>query len=331
VILAEEQWQRFSLDGYLELGLVLTSNEVDELRGRAEDFAAGRVHNEHVRVALDAAAVPAGAPGAAMEGTPRYRKIEGLEHDELIRSYLANQLLLEVCARMYAPHAPISVFRATIMNRPAEQGTVLPWHQNGGNSWRLDRDPLVTLWIALDEATVENGCIEAVRGSHHTGLVSLQGRPLSAEDAAIHCDPELVVPLEVKAGHAILLHNWLIHRSSVSRSFAPRRAFSGSLIDGRTLDVTTGSHFPLVAGTIDETPYPYIGQLESDLAAYAESLRLALERATGLESEIAELRERMEAAELRARSLGFEWEGSELARGRSPRGGAKWLRSLFHR
>ena len=337
MLLDEEQWQHFSRDGFLHLGLLLTSNEVDDLRARADDFATGAVSNERVHVTLDAVAADPDRTAATAEGqapteaqdAPRYRKIEGLEHDELVRPFLTNALFLEVCARMYAPHVPISVFRATIMNRPAEQGTVLPWHQNGGNAWGLDRDPLVTVWVALDDATAENGCLEAVRGSHHTGLVSVDGSTLSAQDAEIHCDPELVVPLEVKPGHAVLLHNWLIHRSSVSRSFAPRRAFTGILIDGRTVDVMTGKHFPLVAGKLDDRPLPYVGQLESDLAAHAESLRSAEERAASLESEVVDLRERCATAEARAQELELESEAAKQAAEAGRTGG--WLRSLFRR
>ena len=337
MLLDEEQWQHFSRDGFLHLGLLLTSNEVDDLRARADDFATGAVSNERVHVTLDAvaadpdrtAATAGGQAPTEAQDAPRYRKIEGLEHDELVRPFLANALFLEVCARMYAPHAPISIFRATIMNRPAEQGTVLPWHQNGGTAWGLDRDPLVTVWVALDEATAENGCLEAVRGSHHTGLVSLDGSTLSAQDAEIHCDPELVVPLEVKPGHAVLLHNWLIHRSSVSRSFAPRRAFTGILIDGRTVDVMTGKHFPLVAGKLDDRPLPYVGQLESDLAAHAESLRGAEERAANLESEVVYLRERCETAEARVRELEPQPQDSAETAQAGRTGG--WLRSLFRR
>ena len=47
------------------------------------------------------------------------------------------------------------------------------------------------------------------------------------------------MPLEVEAGHAVLLHNWLIHRSGVNPTPAPRRAFTVCYMDGRTLNAGT--------------------------------------------------------------------------------------------
>jgi hypothetical protein len=216
---------------------------------------------------------------------------------------------------MYGPHAPVSIFRAMIMNKPAGMGTTLPWHQDGGDVWKLDRDPLVTIWVALDDATVANGCMEAVRGSHLKGLLTAQGSTLSDEAAAIHCHPDRVVPLEVKAGHAVLLHNWLIHRSGVNPSSASRRAFTGCYMDGRTISVLTGSHFPLVSGSVGEYPYPFVAQLEADSTGALERFRAAEEYARSLEAELAQLREHNAEAQAYAKSLETRLEQVERDRG----------------
>ena len=328
MLLDETQWQHFSLDGFLHLGPVLASPEVGELRDRADDLAMGRAQNAGVLMALDAAGSEGDPPGLVSgfdRGTLAYREIQGLEYDDVFRPLVTHPLFLEICARLYAPHAAISMFRGMVINKPAGQGTAIAWHQNGGARWHLDRDPLVTIWVALDDATLESGCVEAIRGSHRGGLLSADGGTLSQERAAIHCDEDLVVALEVKSGHAVLLHNWLIHRSGVNRTSAPRRAFSGCYMDGRTISVLTGSHFPVVAGTVDEAPYPYISQLETDSAANAESVQAAQEKAASLEAEVAELRERCEAAETQLRSLEEERDGAN----RAPRRLPNWLRSLF--
>ncbi len=323
MVIDEQQWQHFSLDGFLELGRVLTGPEVEALRERADDLATGRVHNEHVLTAVESGDGGAG-PG---DGTLRYGKVEGVERDDVFRALIASSVFLEVCARIYGPHTPISIFRAMVMNKPAGGGTALEWHQDGGSAWQLDRDPLVTIWVALDDATIANGCLEAVRGSHRNGLLSAEGGTLSKENAEIHCDEDLIAALELTAGHAVLLHSWLIHRSGVNRSAAPRRAFSGSYLDGRTIRVLTGKHLPIVAGTVSDTPYPYVGQLESDRVADAESLRAAEERAARLESEVEALRERCEDAEAHAGSLEAE---REHARRRLGGRASHWLRSLRH-
>ena len=153
-----------------------------------------------------------------------------------------------------------------VMNKPAGQGTVLPWHQDGGAVWALDRDPLVTVWVALDPATRANGCVEVIPGTHRLGLLSTlrqhgrrggRGTPLPAER---------VRQLEVEAGHAVLLHNWLIHRSGVNPTPVPRARLTVCYMDGRTLSILTGDPFPLVAGSLPAEPYPYVRQLRDDCA-----------------------------------------------------------------
>lgn len=363
MVLDEQQWQRFSLDGYLHLGRVLTGPELEALRARADELAsgtpvmaaagdgeaegglaaAGAAVGEgpedaaasgasRPEAGLAAVAEGPGGPAASGEVRERLRVVEGLEHDDVFRPLVAHQLFLEVCERMYAPHAPVSVFHAMVLEDPASAGeeTVAAWRQDGGEDWQLDRDPLVTLWVALDDAAGA-GAIEAVRGSHRSGLLSARGGELSEQDAAIHCDADRIVALEVPSGHALLLHSWLIRRAAANRSATPRRAFTGCYLDGRTINVTSGGHYPVVAGTVDEAPYPYMGTLASDRAAAVENAQVAQERAAGLESELAVVRARCEAAEDELRTLEAERERASRERTGLPGRAAQWLRSLRHR
>ena len=266
-VLTEEQWYEYSRNGFLHLGKVLEPEELEALRGRADDLALGNVKNPDVQMQLDTGGVYEDLPAAVRtfeHGTRLYRKIQGLETDDLFRRLVQHPLFLEICARQYGPHAPVSIFRAMVMNKPAGQGTVLPWHQDGGNVWALDRDPLVTVWVALDPATRANGCLEVIPGTHRLGLLSLHGSTVAEEHVRVHCPPERVTPLEVEAGHAVLLHNWLIHRSGVNPTSVPRRALTVCYMDGRTQSVLTGNFFPLVAGSLPIETYPYVQQLRSD-------------------------------------------------------------------
>jgi len=271
-VLTEQQWNDYSRDGFLHLGKVLEPEELEALRQRADDLALGNVKNPDVQMQLDTGGVYEELPAAVRafdRGTMLYRKIQGLETDELFVRLVKHPLFLEICARQYGPHAPVSIFRAMVMNKPAGQGTVLPWHQDGGDVWALDRDPLVTVWVALDPATRANGCMEVVPGTHRLGLLSLYGSTVEEEHVKVHCPAERVHPLEVEAGHAVLLHNWLIHRSGVNPSSVPRRALTVCYMDGRTQSILTGNHFPLVAGSLP-AEYPFVRQLRQDCAILRE-------------------------------------------------------------
>jgi hypothetical protein len=292
-VLTEQQWNDYARDGFLHLGKVLEPEELEALRQRADDLALGNVKNPDVQMQLDTGGAYEELPGAVPafdRGTTLYRKIQGLETDELFAHLVRHSLFLEVCARQYGPHAAISIFRAMVMNKPAGQGTLLPWHQDGGNVWALDRDPLVTIWVALDPATRANGCMEVVPGTHRLGLLSLYGSTVEEEHVRLHCPAESVQPLEVEPGHAVLLHNWLIHRSGVNPSPTPRRALTVCYMDGRTQSILTGNHFPLVAGSLPAEPYPFIDQLCQENAVLREAAIRAEEYARSLEEERERLR-----------------------------------------
>jgi polysaccharide pyruvyl transferase WcaK-like protein len=304
-VLTDAWWDAFSREGFMRLGPLLTSGEVEALRRRADDLAGGVVVNEHVLLQLDTGGAYEELPEAAdrLDGDARlYRKIQGLETDDEFWPLVSHPLSLEVCARMYGPHAPLSIFRAMVMNKPAGQGTTLPWHQDGGDVWKLDRDPLVTIWVALDDATCANGCMEVVPGSHRAGLVSAQGSTLSDANAAIHCPPDRIMALEVPAGHGVFLHNWLIHRSGVNPSATPRRAFTACYMDGRTTSTLTGSRFPIVHGSAPPA-WAFVREMDNDRNALRQSAASAEEYARSLEAEVAAVRAQFTTVEAYARSL----------------------------
>lgn len=134
------------------------------------------------------------------------------------------------------------------MNKPAEHGTVLPWHQDVGSGWGLDRDPIITIWTALDDATVANGCMQIVPGSHQLGVLN-PNHYVSEEDQTRYAQEKDIIDLEVAAGETIFLHNFLLHRSGVNRTKMPRRALSVAYMDAATQAVANGAKFPEVFGS----------------------------------------------------------------------------------
>ncbi|MBB6340740.1 hypothetical protein HNP49_000890 [Pseudomonas fluvialis] len=304
--LSEQQWRDFDENGFVRLGQLLEPESIVEFARRADELASGTLVNPQIQLQLDTGGDYDALPGVVSqltEGTRLYRKVQGLEHDELFLPLVRHPVFEGICARLYGPHAPVSLFRAMIMNKPAGQGTYLPWHQDGGDVWALDRDPLVTVWVALDPATRANGCLEVIPGSHRLGLLSERGSTLSTEDAERHCPADRVLSLELEAGHGLLLHNWLLHRSGINPSSQPRRAFTACYLDGRTRGVLTGNHFPVIFGRLDPAPHHYVRQLHVDLAALRHAHGTAEHYAHDLEAEVERLRAKLGEAESYARSL----------------------------
>ena len=91
------------------------------------------------------------------------------------------------------------------------------------------------LWFALEDATIENGCLWAIPGGHRRGLKSRWRRSRAGrmEFEVFDHEPwaeEELIPLEVSKGTLILLHGLLPHRSFENRSPRSRHAYTLHLI-----------------------------------------------------------------------------------------------------
>ena len=91
--------------------------------------------------------------------------------------------------------------------------TATEWHQDRAVTLEeADGTRMVTCWLAVTDATVENGCLRVIPGSHRGQMMPHCPNPqLAIPDAFI--DQEAGLPLPVKAGGAILFHPLTIHGS----------------------------------------------------------------------------------------------------------------------
>jgi phytanoyl-CoA hydroxylase len=103
----------------------------------------------------------------------------------------------------------------------------------------LFTDPfdIAGLWFALENSTLENGCLWAMPGGHKLGLKS---RWIRDGDGGMKFEvfddtpwqEEKLVPLEVKKGSLIILHGLLPHKSLANRSERSRHAYTLHVISG---------------------------------------------------------------------------------------------------
>ena len=99
---------------------------------------------------------------------------------------------------------------------------------------------IIGLWFALEDATVDNGCLWAIPGGHRHGLKSRWIRSASGGmQFEIYDDkswPEnKLVPLEVTKGTLIMLHGLLPHRSLENKSDKSRHAYTLHVIGGNSV------------------------------------------------------------------------------------------------
>jgi phytanoyl-CoA hydroxylase len=225
----------FRRHGWARLGMVASASALERLRARAEDIMMGRVVHEGLFFQRDSTTgryeelvFGRGWEGPSLE----YRKIEKLEGDPCFRAWLENEVFERVARGILGD--AVALYRATLFTKSAEGGTVLPWHQDGGSFWGLDRDPELQIWTALDDAPPESGCVEVVDASHLEGLATPLGGTIPRDRLVQKHADERVTPLPARAGEVLLIHNYLWHRSGQNTTGRARRAFTVSYIDAAT-------------------------------------------------------------------------------------------------
>ncbi len=140
---------------------------------------------------------------------PRMRDLA--EHDGLLsvlRSLLADEPLL---------------FQDMALLKPPRIGREKPWHQDCAYFDLPPGTQVVGVWIAMDEALVENGCMHIVPGSHREGpVVHFQRRDWQICDTEVQTQRSLAVPMQ--PGDCLLFDGLMHHGTPPSRSDLRRRA-----------------------------------------------------------------------------------------------------------
>ncbi|MDJ0865200.1 MAG: phytanoyl-CoA dioxygenase family protein [Myxococcota bacterium] len=127
-----------------------------------------------------------------------------------------------------------------------------PWHQDNGYTY-VEPQQYLTCWVALDDATVENGCPWVVPGVHRRGTLRHRMTELGWQCLE---RPENAVPVPVPAGGIAVFSSLTPHRTGPNRTDALRRAYIVQLApDGACLVRDDGAREPCAA---PERQYPIL-------------------------------------------------------------------------
>jgi phytanoyl-CoA hydroxylase len=147
-----------------------------------------------------------------------------VRYDPVFQSSARSPKLLELVRALIGPR--VKVFTDQMLLKPPG-GQDKPTHQDQSYFRMQPADSLVTAWIALDDATLENGCMKYVPTSHRVGLLEMEheaGRPVHHNPMTSHLKLPPEVSCPVPAGSVIFHHPLTLHRSDVNRTRTWRRA-----------------------------------------------------------------------------------------------------------
>lgn len=228
--LTPEQVDQYRRDGYLVFPDLFTPDEVREILDRLGEYVEEtRPAPPGVRFQIEPGLKDSGIdPASRMDS---FRKVEDLAlHDGLFRDYARHPKLLEILTSLLGPD--LKLFRDVVMMKPARHGSAKPYHQDSAY-WAIEPPDLASVWIALDDATLENGCMRVLPGSHTWGKMEHKHlQDFQVEEDQLDLSREVAVPL--RPGGALVFHSLLLHATAPNPSDRSRRAMITSVMSARS-------------------------------------------------------------------------------------------------
>ncbi|MFD2610954.1 phytanoyl-CoA dioxygenase family protein [Paenibacillus gansuensis] len=261
-MLSPEKAAEFKKNGFVKGEVVLSEEEVEKLREELDAVMEGKsvkkpVLNRNMLEEDDSSLYE----GMKMTANEKVVQIVNIwMASEAFFEHAAHRTICEEVARLCETDT-LRIWHDQVQYKPPVTGGPTAWHQDHPLWPVIQPADLVSAWVALDDAVIENGCMWMVPGSHtwgdHQKYLSS-----TADFMPFHRKPELLppdaevkaVPFEIKKGQVGYHHSLTWHGSPHNRSQRKRRAIAVHYMPGHTRYEPTGGH-PLI-------PYVSVGKGE---------------------------------------------------------------------
>ncbi len=197
-VLSRDQIARFNHDGYIRGIRIFSDGQISEIRAYFDK--------------LLAAVVAAGGDSYSISTAhAKYGRVYDILTDRRIVALVKDLLGSDVVA--WGSH---------FFCKMPHDGKAVAWHQDA-SYWPLTPSKAVTVWLAVDDADVENACMRFVSGSHHFGHLTYRPSD-STEHNVLNQTIENVeqygtpVDDELKAGEVSIHSDLLLHGSKANDS-----------------------------------------------------------------------------------------------------------------
>lgn len=209
-VLTEEQARSYDEKGFFVLEDALTTSEVDALTAAIDPF------EEEAEEVL-----------RGMEGgrffIARADEITFTTHlvlrSAVLRRFTAGALFADLCADLIGPDVRLYWDQA-VYKKPGTESP-FPWHQDNGYAF-VEPQQYLTCWVALTDATLDNGCPWVVPGLHRRGTLAHEHSDIGF--VCLH-DPEGAVAAPAARGSIVVFSSLTPHSTGPNRTEDVRKAY----------------------------------------------------------------------------------------------------------
>jgi ectoine hydroxylase-related dioxygenase (phytanoyl-CoA dioxygenase family) len=164
------------------------------------------------------------------------RKLDNPHHHrDIVRSLASRPALVDMVEFLIGPG--VSVYFSQVFFKPPEGGGPKPAHQDNFYFGPNDQEGVVTAWIALDDATLENGCLYFGEGTNRGPVYAHEApkdEPYNLQLPAAILARQPMTPAPVPCGGVSFHHGNTFHQSAPNLSTRWRRAIALHYVNERT-------------------------------------------------------------------------------------------------
>jgi ectoine hydroxylase-related dioxygenase (phytanoyl-CoA dioxygenase family) len=220
----QELKARYTIDGFASVGRVLGAAALQRLSERFDAICDGEVElptdtvNFHADLAW--------GPGTGVSRRDAvWMILAPYANDAVVAEVAADRRILELASLFLG--GPARIVTGQFVAKPARHGAVVPWHQD---SCYWGDEPRTTCWLAIDDATPENGCMRMIPGSHRQGQRGFAAKRFERIDRELFETSDVAVETQVyvpvPAGCASFHSTHTVHASDANTSAHRRRGMA---------------------------------------------------------------------------------------------------------
>ncbi len=253
--------EQFRVQGYLAMNGLLTTAEIEDSKAALSDLAHRRtVWDKRVWSQEEPFFAGGGQEARIDDPELRLRKLAFfVDLDARLGDVASHPRLRAIVDELIGPGGRMIQDMALL--KPPFRGSEKPWHQDAAYFDWTPLGSVVGTWIALDEATIDNGCMQVIPGSHLQGPAPhFHVRDCQLADQRVQVGQAVTIPL--KPGGVLFFSALLHHGTPPNVSAARRRALQFHYAGANCRHMTIEQH-----GELFSEGGAYAGCRDWDLAA----------------------------------------------------------------
>jgi ectoine hydroxylase-related dioxygenase (phytanoyl-CoA dioxygenase family) len=254
-VLAEEEFAQYQREGYVVKRGLFDADTVSRVRERLREYTHGDRSTDGFQTQVE----PEAEADPDLDAADAVRKFEGLGllEDAVVHGLATDERIVRVAEDLLGPD--VKLLRSAAMFKPPHVGSEKGLHQDSAYYPVRPYDQ-VTTWIALDEATPENGCMEVRPGGHLEGLLDHETREYET-DIVIPEGADDLTHLPMEPGDVLFQHSLLPHRTAPNTTDRWRRSMIFMYMDARSRFTDPPAERPPWVDSVDVVGDSYPGSV----------------------------------------------------------------------